>query len=263
MKRRIAIILALVAVSTVLVGAASAQLTLRFAPADTTVEPGTTNRLSIMLDEPVDLRTIDVRVQFDPTVVSSITGGPGALFTDPGYLLFQGFSLEEPGLWWGYSIVLGYEDWVTGPGELYYWEFSADAVGITDIAAVEVFLAAPDATEITDYVFLPTTINVDTVSEADDSTPTLQTGLRCYPNPFNPVTEVRFRLPHTEAVRLSVHDMAGRLVDVLHDGSAPSGPFSAIWDGRDTSGRMQPAGPYLFRLQTPSLNASTRGMLVK
>jgi len=77
------------------------------------------------------------------------------------------------------------------------------------------------------------------------------------------VTEVRFRLPHTEAVRLSVHDLAGRLVDVLHDGSAPSGPFSAIWDGRDNSGRMQPAGPYLFRLQTPSLNASTRGMLVK
>lgn len=243
--------------------AAPAQVTLRFAPADTTVEPGTAGRLSVMIDEAIDLRTIDCRVQFDPEVVSSITGGPGALFTDPGYTLFDGFELEEPGLWWGYSIVLGADDWVTGPGELFYWEFSGDNVGVSDIVMVEVFMAAPDASEITDVTMPQTTITVDSVSDADQTVPALETGLRCYPNPFNPVTEIRFRLPRTEHARLSVHDLAGRLVTVLHDRTAAAGPLAVIWDGRKDDGRIAAAGPYLFRLQTPTVTATTRGMLVK
>jgi hypothetical protein len=38
------------------------------------------------------------------------------------------------------------------------------------------------------------------------------------PNPFNPSTEIRFTLPRNEAVRLTVHDLAGCRVRTLADG---------------------------------------------
>jgi hypothetical protein len=75
--------------------------------------------------------------------------------------------------------------------------------------------------------------------------------LRLYaaaPNPFNPRTTIRFDLPTAGPVRLSVYDLAGRLVKVLVEGKIPAGSHEAVWDGRDSSGRAVPSGSYLARL---------------
>ncbi len=69
------------------------------------------------------------------------------------------------------------------------------------------------------------------------------------PNPFNPSTTVSFELPEAGLVRLSVFDVAGRLVRTLVDQSMPKGSFGAVWDGRDSAGREVGAGGYLARLE--------------
>jgi hypothetical protein len=77
------------------------------------------------------------------------------------------------------------------------------------------------------------------------------TQLRLYPsqpNPFNPMTRIRFDLPAAGQVRLSVYDLAGRLVRVLVEGEIPAGSHEAVWDGRDSTGRSAPSGSYLARL---------------
>ena len=53
----------------IVAGPASAQVDLRFAPDDTTIAVGDTLRMSIMLDQVIDVRTIDVDVTYDTTVV--------------------------------------------------------------------------------------------------------------------------------------------------------------------------------------------------
>jgi hypothetical protein len=68
------------------------------------------------------------------------------------------------------------------------------------------------------------------------------------PNPFNPLTTIRFDLPETGRVRLSILDVAGRLVCVLIDESLPPGSHETVWDGRDSSGRGVSSGAYLARL---------------
>jgi hypothetical protein len=47
--------------------------------------------------------------------------------------------------------------------------------------------------------------------------------LSSHPNPFNPSTTIRFELPEAGPVRLSVIDVAGRLVRALVDDSMPQG----------------------------------------
>ncbi|MEJ2720825.1 MAG: glycosyl hydrolase, partial [bacterium] len=45
-----------------------------------------------------------------------------------------------------------------------------------------------------------------------------------YPNPFNPTTTISFLLPSDTEVRLSVYDVAGRLIRTLIDGRRAEGP---------------------------------------
>jgi len=246
-----------------LAGSATAEVTLRFSPADTLLEQGAVSRLSIMCDEVLDLRTIEVFVQFDPSVVASVGGGAGTLFTDSGFMLFKGFELTNTNEWHGYCVVIGSEDYITGPGELFYWDFEALADGVSPVNTIMVDLVAPDATVLPDVTLPATTIIVDDPLSAAPEIPGPGQGLRCYPNPFNPRTEIRFDLQREESVDLAVYDLSGHCVALLHQGRAPQGTLVCTWDGRNMAGRVQPGGMYLFRLVTPSVTAVAKGILVK
>lgn len=84
------------------------------------------------------------------------------------------------------------------------------------------------------------------VRDSDDAGAVLNPAV---PNPFNPSTTVSFDLPEAGLVRLSVFDVAGRLVRTLVDEMVPHGRHEAVWDGRDASGREVASGSYLARLQ--------------
>jgi immune inhibitor A len=69
------------------------------------------------------------------------------------------------------------------------------------------------------------------------------------PNPFNPLTTVRFHLPSgAREVRLVVHDQRGRLVRTLATGPLAPGWLERTWDGRDASGQSMASGVYFARL---------------
>jgi hypothetical protein len=70
-----------------------------------------------------------------------------------------------------------------------------------------------------------------------------------HPNPFNPSTRIAYRLAERGAVRLTIHDARGRLVQTIVDGTRPAGRHVSTWDGRTSAGRPAPAGVYLARLQ--------------
>ena len=70
------------------------------------------------------------------------------------------------------------------------------------------------------------------------------------PNPFNPTTVIAFDAPCEAAVRLSIHDVSGRLVDLLLDDRiVPQGRNEVVWQGRDSRGRQVPSGTYFYRLE--------------
>ena len=84
------------------------------------------------------------------------------------------------------------------------------------------------------------------------------------PNPFNPSTQVAFELQRDEDfVELSVYDLAGRRVKVLHRGALAAGPHLLEWNGTDTRGRTVASGVYLVRLVSERESATRRAVLVK
>ena len=135
--------------------------------------------------------------------------------------------------------------------------------GVSPITTVSAALVAPDATILPDVTLPGTTITVGNPLSPAPEIPRPEQGLQCFPNPFNPRTEIRFDLLRAETVELAVYDLTGRRVAGLHRGSVPQGILTATWNGRDDEGRAQPGGVYLFRLETPTITAVTKGVLVK
>jgi len=66
------------------------------------------------------------------------------------------------------------------------------------------------------------------------------------PNPFNPVTTIRFGVVTAGTVDLTVFDVAGRLVAHLAHGAMPAGEHAIVWEADGVA-----SGVYFARLTTP------------
>lgn len=70
------------------------------------------------------------------------------------------------------------------------------------------------------------------------------------PNPFNPMTEIRYRVEAPTTVTVTVHDATGRRVRTLVDGQTEApGTYTVTWQGRDDAGRGVASGVYLCVLR--------------
>lgn len=245
------------------VAPAHAAVALRFAPADTTIAPQSPARLAIFVDQAINLRTIEVTASYDTSVISSVDGNPGFLFTDTDFLLWSDFEEDTPGTWHGYCVVLGSEDYITGPGELYAWDIMGKAEGTSAITVQEVRLFDPAGTLIPDTTLPPANISIDQVV-ADHSVPDIFPGkMTTTPNPFNPRTNIQFELPEATSVFLGVFDARGRQVTVLMDQYTEAGIVDVAWNGKNSAGLEQPGGVYFFLMESDLGRGLAKAVLIK
>ncbi len=83
------------------------------------------------------------------------------------------------------------------------------------------------------------------------------------PNPFNPVTTIRFDLPRKSNVRVEVFDVGGRLVRTLADSVLERGRHELVWDGKDASDKDVSSGVYFCRLDAPGFSSTMKMVLLR
>ncbi len=79
-----------------------------------------------------------------------------------------------------------------------------------------------------------------------------------YPNPFNPVTNIKFDISREEYIKLSVYDITGREVTTLVDKKLSAGRYEAIFNANGLS-----SGVYFYRILSGDYIESKRLVLVK
>jgi hypothetical protein len=95
-------------------------------------------------------------------------------------------------------------------------------------------------------------------SQATIAMPTELTLSKAYPNPFNPSTTFDVYVPAEGAVSLSVYNVMGQLVDVLHSGSMAEGSHSITWNASNMT-----SGMYFVRAESTSGISVQKVMLMK
>ena len=116
-----------------------------------------------------------------------------------------------------------------------------------------------------DYIYTTSaTINLatDIKDFNDGALPALLT-LESYPNPFNAVANISYKVPHDGHVNLSIYDVQGRMITELEDGYRSAGSFITSWDGHDNQGRDVVSGIYFARLSIDDHSTASRLVLLK
>ena len=70
-----------------------------------------------------------------------------------------------------------------------------------------------------------------------------------FPNPFNPITHIRFSIPTGSPVTLSIFDLRGRLVNQLVQSYLEPGTHEAVWSGLSLYGEQVGTGVYFYTLE--------------
>jgi len=84
-----------------------------------------------------------------------------------------------------------------------------------------------------------------------------------YPNPFNPLTTVRYTLPAKGHVTLDVYDLRGERVATLVNEDRDAGAYTATWRGTNDRGATVSSGVYFAKLSTPKGERSYKLVLLK
>ena len=79
-----------------------------------------------------------------------------------------------------------------------------------------------------------------------------------YPNPFNPVTTIRYALPQAERVTLEVFDMLGRRVATLVNEAQKAGRYALRFEAGDLA-----SGVYFYRMRAGSFVETHKMVLLK
>ena len=84
--------------------------------------------------------------------------------------------------------------------------------------------------------------------ENNNSSPSAFSLLQNFPNPFNPVTNVKFEIPEQSIVHLTVYNILGKQVDEIVNKEFSPGIYSFKWDGSNFS-----SGVYLLQMDAHSI----------
>jgi hypothetical protein len=102
------------------------------------------------------------------------------------------------------------------------------------------------------------------VANDDDVIPSVpDIALSNYPNPFTESTSIRFDIPKSGKVSLSIYNSKGQLVRTLTDGNYSKGEHTLTWDGKSDNGQQVSNGIYLYRLHGTDFRISKKLLLSK
>ena len=116
---------------------------------------------------------------------------------------------------------------------------------------------------VADYVGEQDTTNCEQVSIIDGTLPVTYKLYNAYPNPFNPVTTLKYDLPEDALVNITIYDMMGRVVKTLIYDQQTTGYRSLQWNATNDAGQPVSAGVYLYKIQAGEFVQTRKMVLLK
>lgn len=138
-----------------------------------------------------------------------------------------------------------------------------DTVTYLGLAALQVRSSVAFGDFVFTPLFTPGAVTVDFTTDVGDDTHSLLPKVfvlnQNYPNPFNPTTTIKFSLPKSAEIRLTVYNILGQEVTRLAEGRFSAGQHTVSFDAASRAGSALASGIYFYRLEADG-HALTRKM---
>ncbi|MCC7430171.1 right-handed parallel beta-helix repeat-containing protein [bacterium] len=100
-------------------------------------------------------------------------------------------------------------------------------------------------------------------AENQNLVPTVFSIEQNFPNPFNPVTNIKFGIPEKTFTRLAVYNILGQLVKIIVNKELTPSYYTFRWNGTDESGKQVSSGIYFYQLKAENFSETKKMLLVK
>lgn len=84
-----------------------------------------------------------------------------------------------------------------------------------------------------------------------------------FPNPFNPVTQIRYALPEKSDITVEIYNALGQRIKTLISGKRDAGFHTITWDATNDAGQQVSSGIYLYRVTAGSNSGIKKMILLK
>ena len=88
-------------------------------------------------------------------------------------------------------------------------------------------------------------------------------GLRNYPNPFNPETTISFQLKQDDELELSIYNIKGQKVKTLVKDHLSKGLHRVVWNGTDANEKRVSSGIYFYKIKASGATQTKKLLLLK
>ena len=84
-----------------------------------------------------------------------------------------------------------------------------------------------------------------------------------YPNPFNPITNIRYDIPEASDVRIDIYDLVGKKVKTLVSKQHQPGRYKIQWNATNEFGSAVATGMYIYKIQAKDFVSVKKLLLMK
>ena len=84
-----------------------------------------------------------------------------------------------------------------------------------------------------------------------------------YPNPFNPVTNIRYDIPEISDVTIEIYNLAGQKIKTLVSNEHQPGRYKIQWNATNDLGSPVSTGMYIYRIKAKDFISVKRLLLMK
>ncbi len=102
-----------------------------------------------------------------------------------------------------------------------------------------------------------------TLSTQTQTVPVYFNVFQNFPNPFNPITTLKYDLPEDSFVDITIYDMLGNVVNNLVNQNQRRGYKSVQWNATNNEGQPVSAGVYLYTIQAGQFRQTKKMVLLK
>jgi hypothetical protein len=212
----------------------------------------------------VDLQVMN-GVTDAPKLDVKVAGTPIVLVDNLGYGDFSGYVSLSPDM---YTLEV-----TDSSGSTSYGSFTADLSALAD-SAITVFASGfldPSANQngpaLGLFAVFPSgnvveLTNVVGIKE-NGNLPTTFAISQNYPNPFNPTTSIKYQLPQTADVTITIYNLLGQKVRTLVNDKKEPGYYEVEWNGLNDHDVQVATGLYIYRIKAADFVRSKKMLLLK
>ena len=105
-------------------------------------------------------------------------------------------------------------------------------------------------------------ISASTLKNENEINPSVFRLYQNHPNPFNPVTQIRYHLSISSHVKIAVYNTMGEIVKTLANEYQTAGFRSVKWDGKNNNKQKVSTGVYFYSIQSGEFSSTKKMILL-